>query len=56
MKSEISKIELEFYELTVKLKKLKAQNDGNEVKNYSFQNLNGPVSLLDLFAGQDRLD
>lgn len=55
MTSEISKLEHEIFELTTKLNKLRAQCEGQEVKNYTFQTLNGAVSLLDLFAGREQL-
>ena len=55
MTSEISKLEHEIYELTTKLNQLKAQSEGQEVKNYTFRVLSGPVSLLDLFAGREQL-
>jgi predicted dithiol-disulfide oxidoreductase (DUF899 family) len=55
MSSEIQKLEHEIYELTTKLNGLKAQNEGQQVRNYTFQSLNGPVSLLDLFAGREQL-
>ena len=55
MSSEIQKLEHEIYQLTTELNKLKASNAGQEVRNYSFQTLNGTVSLLDLFAGRDQL-
>lgn len=55
MTSEISKLEHEIFELTTKLNKLRAQCEGQEVKNYTLQTLNGAVSLLDLFAEREQL-
>ena len=55
MSSEIVKIENQILELTKQLAKLRAENPGTEVKNYTFATLSGPVTLLDLFADKDKL-
>lgn len=53
--TEIQKIEQQIYDLGQKLNKLKADNPPEPVKNYTFTDLNGKVTLLDLFAGKDVL-
>jgi len=55
MTSEIVDIERQIYELTLKLNELRGQSEGSEVRNYSFETLNGTTTLLDLFGKQDRL-
>ncbi len=55
MSSEISALEGQIFELTKQLVKLRAESPGAEVKNYSFDTLNGKTSLLDLFGDQDKL-
>lgn len=55
MTSEIIKLEREIFELTAKLNELRRQSTGQEIKNYTFQTLNGPVSLLDLFGDREQL-
>ena len=55
MTEEITRIEQQIFELTRELNQLRSQNDGEEVRNYSFKTLNGPVTLLDLFGQQDTL-
>jgi predicted dithiol-disulfide oxidoreductase (DUF899 family) len=55
MSAEITKIEGQIFELTKQLAKLRAENPGDEVKNYSFNTLNGQTTLLDLFGDQDKL-
>ena len=55
MNSQINDIEREIFELTAKLNELRGQSQGVEVKNYGFETLNGPTTLLDLFAGQDKM-
>ncbi len=55
MSSEIVKIENQILELTKQLAKLRAENPGTEIKNYTFATLSGPVTLLDLFADKDKL-
>jgi predicted dithiol-disulfide oxidoreductase (DUF899 family) len=54
-KDEIQKTENEITKLTQKLEKLRKESPPQEVKNYSFQTLNGKASLLDLFHGKDKL-
>jgi predicted dithiol-disulfide oxidoreductase (DUF899 family) len=53
--NEIQKIEKEIFELTQKLEKLRKDSVPVEVKNYSFKDLNGEVSLLELFGDKDEL-
>lgn len=55
MNSQISKIEYEIFELTKKLNELRRNSEGTEVRNYDFETIHGPATLLDLFGGQDRL-
>lgn len=55
MSDEISKIEKQLYELTMKLNELRKTSSGNEVQNYTFTTLDGDVTLLDLFSEHDRL-
>ena len=54
-KTEIQKTENQISELVIKLQKLRKDNPPEKVKNYKFQNLEGDVTLLDLFAGKDKL-
>jgi len=53
--SEIAQIEREIFELTTKLNEMRRQSQGLEVRNYSFETLNGPCTLLDLFGNNDQL-
>ncbi len=53
--NEIQKMENQIFELTQKLEKLRKDAVPIAVKNYAFQNLDGTVHLLDLFAGKDVL-
>jgi predicted dithiol-disulfide oxidoreductase (DUF899 family) len=55
MSDEISKIEKQLYELTMKLNELRKSHSGDEVRNYTFSTLDGDVSLLDMFGDNDRL-
>ena len=55
MPSEIVELESQIFELTNRLAKLRAENPGTELKNYSFDTLTGETTLLDLFGDQDRL-
>jgi len=55
MSSEIVKIETQILELTKQLADLRAENPGIDVKNYTFDTLNGQVTLLELFADKDKL-
>jgi len=52
---EISRIEKQLYELTIKLNELRKTHSGDEVENYTFSTLDGNVTLLDLFGDSDRL-
>lgn len=51
----IQELELELYEKSKELSKLRKENEGIEVKNYTFQTMEGEVSLKDLFAGKETL-
>ena len=55
MNDEISKIEKQLLELTMKLNELRKSNPGNDVGNYTFSTWDGDVTLLDLFGESDRL-
>lgn len=55
MSDEITAIEKQLFELTTKLNELRKKNSGAEVDNYTFSTLDGEVTLLDLFGGNDRL-
>ena len=55
MSDEISAIEKQLFELTMKLNELRKTNSGNDVKNYTFLTLDGEASLLDMFGENDRL-
>ncbi|MGJ7094333.1 DUF899 family protein [Vibrio hannami] len=54
--SEVQELEQQIYELNKKLVDLRKHNpDREEVRNYSFNALNGDVSLLELFDNRDKL-
>lgn len=55
MSAEITELEGQIFELTKRLAELRAKSPGIEVKNYSFNTLNGQTTLLDLFGDQDKL-
>jgi predicted dithiol-disulfide oxidoreductase (DUF899 family) len=55
MSDEISAIEKQLFELTMKLNELRKTNSGDDVKNYAFSTLDGEASLLDMFGENDRL-
>jgi predicted dithiol-disulfide oxidoreductase (DUF899 family) len=55
MNSNIIEIEREIFELTAKLNELRGANEGVEVRNYAFDSLSGPTTLLDLFGHQKKL-
>ena len=55
MSAEITRLESQIFELTKQLAELRVQNPGSEVRNYTFDTLNGSISLLELFGGQDTL-
>ena len=52
---EIKRLEMEIYELGQKLNGLRKQAQGEEVPNYEFSSLEGPVTLKKLFAGKREL-
>lgn len=51
----LQQLEMEIQEKVARLNELRKQAAPTPVKNYRFQTLDGGVSLLDLFAGRDRL-
>lgn len=53
--NEIQKLENEIFGLTQKLEKLRKDSKPVKVENYKLQDLNGEISLLELFAGKDKL-
>ena len=55
MTSKIAEIERQIYELNTELNQLRRDNEGTEVRNYSFDTLDGSVSLLELFGDKDKL-
>jgi len=55
MTSKIAEIERRIFELNTELNQLRRDNEGTEVKNYSFDTLDGSVSLLELFGDKDKL-
>lgn len=52
---EVTALEMQIYELTLKLNQMRAAEAGHEVKNYRFATLSGETSLLDLFGEQHTL-
>lgn len=52
---EIQAIESQIFELTARLAALRKTHSTGSVKNYSFETLNGPTTLLDLFGDHDQL-
>lgn len=52
---EITQLEQQIAELSTKLHQLQSELPGKEVKNYSFDTIEGTVTLKDLFAGKDKL-
>ena len=55
MTEEIARIERQIFELTRELNQLRGESEGEAVRNYSFETLNGPATLLDLFGQRDKL-
>ena len=53
--AEIAELEMQIMELNGKLQALKKSYVGPEVSNYTFATTAGEASLLDLFAGRDKL-
>jgi predicted dithiol-disulfide oxidoreductase (DUF899 family) len=53
--NEIQKTQKEIFELTEKLAQLHRDNKPQEIKNYKFNDLQGEVSLLELFGGKKQL-
>jgi predicted dithiol-disulfide oxidoreductase (DUF899 family) len=52
---QIAELEVEIYKLGCQLRQLRQAEPGVEVENYSFETLEGSTSLLELFAGRDKL-
>lgn len=55
MSDDIQKLEMEVYELNQKLFKMRRLSPLEPVKNYNLRDLNGEVSLLELFGERDTL-
>lgn len=55
MSPEIAAVEKQIFELKRTLTELRRNNPPDEVPNYTFEALHGPVTLLDLFGSKDRL-
>jgi predicted dithiol-disulfide oxidoreductase (DUF899 family) len=53
--TELQKAEKELFELTEKVQRLRKDTPPVPVKNYTFKNLEGEVTLLELFQGRDTL-
>ena len=55
MADDAAALEMEIYELTLKLHELRKATPRKAVPNYSFATQTGETTLLDLFAGRDKL-
>ena len=55
MSPEIAALEKQIFELKRTLTELRRNNKPDEVPDYTFETLNGPVTLHDLFGSHDRL-
>ncbi len=55
MVNEIRQIEQQIYELNAKLSKLRKASPPQKVTNYTFNTLEGEISLLELFGENDKL-
>ena len=55
MAEDAAALEMQIYELTLKLHEARKATPRKPVRNYSFATLTGEVTLLDLFAGRDKL-
>ena len=53
--NEIQMLEQQIADLTTKLHKLRKTEELTEVKNYTFQTLEGDIKLLDMFGDHDTL-
>ena len=53
--SKITELEKQIYELNIELNTLRAQQNGSDVKNYTFDTQTGEAALLDLFGEHDTL-
>ncbi len=53
--SDIIELEQKIYGMTMELNKLKQNAERTPVPDYTFKTINGEASLLDLFAGKDKL-
>lgn len=54
-RKQIATLESQVFEMTQRLHQLRRQVEPAEVPNYSFETLEGKATLLELFAGRDRL-
>lgn len=48
MSEKIASIERQIFELTRELNQLRGRSEGEEVRNYSFEKLNGPVTPIQI--------
>ena len=55
MADDAAALEMEIYEVTLKLHELRKATPRKSVPNYSFATQTGETTLLDLFAGRDKL-
>ena len=55
MSPEIAAIEKQIFELKRTLTELRRNNQADEVPDYTFETLNGPVTLHELFGSHERL-
>lgn len=55
MQNEIAELEIQIVELIGELNELRKTNRGAEVPNYRFRNLEGEISLLNLFGTRNQL-
>lgn len=53
--SEINAVEKQIFDSMTKLNELRKMSTGTEVSNYNFNTVEGEVTLLELFAGQEKL-
>ena len=53
--TDLQKAEMELFEMTQKVAKMRCESQTQEVKNYQFSTLQGEVSLSELFGQKDTL-
>ena len=53
--AKIQELEMQIFELNMKLIELRKDSSAIEVSNYTFQTQNGDTNLLELFGDNDRL-